>query len=166
MSSTPSGPARLQASSAFSVDYYHTLRPCYCASAPPSAPPSGPRKGADMCIGIVGEPMLACPIVSIRALTPSPADLSRQRVRISGRICSAIWPWWAELWARHECASSPLSFRAIQGCGHVNREPTQPSLVIGQLNPHKSTAKAGLVFLHEALQAVVELHRLTAGSSR
>lgn len=89
-------------------DYYHTLDTTLllhlCSSV-------CRRKGADLCI--VQEPLLARSIASIRAFTPFLGYLV-------GGICSAMWPWWAELRPHNVCTSSYLfapPVRAVQAVG-------------------------------------------------
>lgn len=80
-------------------------------------------------------------------------------------ICSAIWPWWAELRPdmcarRARSCAEQFGQRAQQPRGYLSG-PADWSI-----SPHTSTARAGLALLHAALQPVVERYRLTAGSSR
>lgn len=57
-----------------------------------------------------------------------------------GRICSAMWPWWAELRPENVCTSNSLFAPSSPGSGHSNREPTRQGQVIGQLRPHTNNS--------------------------
>lgn len=128
-------------------------------------------KAPDMCV--VQKPLLACELALLPpSERPLPTWLSiyqghfvrGERVSLWS-ICSAIWPWWAELRPdmcarRARSCAEQFGQRAQQPRGYLSG-PADWSI-----SPHTSTARAGLALLHAALQPVVERYRLTAGSSR